>query len=221
MITDANNWSVTLEAGYSFANSTIQSGNGSIYLGDVTRNSSGVQSVDANGNFIPSNGSGSIQLAAGNINLIAGGSVDVGAGSVVTTAGGTTGGNIDVTALSGDIVMGTKTSGVQNSGYEDDVSDNWNVSASLGGISTMAGGNVTLDAANGNINPSTRLTTFGVSGAFGSDPGNVTLIAGNQIFGTFNVADGTGTMLAGVSVDGNNPPTILNSSATLAASRSR
>jgi filamentous hemagglutinin family protein len=207
-ITDANNWSVTLEAGYNFINNAVQSGGGSIFLGDVVRNSSGVQSVDANGNFIPSNGSGSIQLATGDINLTAGGSVEVGTGSVRTTAGG----SIDVTALSGDIVVGTKTSGVQNSGYEDDVSGNWNVSANLGGISTMAGGDVTLDAANGSINPSTRLTTFGVSGAFGS--GDVTLIAGDQIFGTFNVADGTGTMLAGVSV-ANNQPTILNSAANV------
>ena len=212
LITDANNWSVTLEAGYNFIANAVQASSGSIYLSDVVRNSSGVQSADANGNFVPSNGSGSIQLATGNINLTAGGSVDVGTGSVLTTAGGTTGGNIDVTALSGNIVVGTKTSGVQNSGYEDDVNGNWNVSASLGGISTMAGGNVTLDAVNGSINPSTRLTTFGVSGAFGS--GDVTLIAGNQIFGTFNVADGTGTMLAGVSM-ANNQPTVLNSAANV------
>jgi len=212
LITDANNWSVTLEAGYNFSSQSVQPGSGSIYLGDVVRNSSGVQSTDASGNFIPSNGSGSIQLATGNVNLTAGGSVEVGTGSILTTTGGATGGNIDVTALSGDIVVGTKTSGVQNSGYEDDVSGNWGVSANLGGISTMAGGNVTLDAVNGSIDPSSRLTTFGVSGAFGS--GDVTVIAGNQIFGTFNVADGTGTMLAGVSV-ANNQPTIWNSVANV------
>jgi len=208
-ITDANNWSVSLEAGYSFINNAVQSGHGSIFLGDVVRNSSGVQSTDANGNYVPSNGSGSIQLASGDINLTAAGSVIVGTGSVITTGGG----NIEATALSGDIVVGTKTSGVQNSGYERDVSGNWNVSASLGGISTMAGGNVTLDAVNGSINPSTRLTTFGVSGAFGSAPGDVTLIAGNQIYGTFNVANGTGTMAAGVMVDANHQPTITNPSA--------
>jgi len=207
LITDANNWAVSLEAGYNFRNNTVQSGSGlvysgSIYLGDVVRNSSGVQSTDANGNFIPSNGSGSIQLASGNINLTAGGSVVVGAGSVITTAGG----NIDTAALSGDISVGTRASGVQNSGYADNNLNIWGVSANLAGISTMAGGNVTLDAANGSINPSSSSSVvFGVSGAFGSEPGNVTLIAGNQVFGTFNVANGTGSILAGVSVAGGSP----------------
>jgi filamentous hemagglutinin family protein len=214
LITDANNWSVTVEAGYNFTANAVQSGSGSIYLGDVARSAGGVQSTDANGNYIPSNGSGSIQLASGNINLSAAGSVEVGTGSVITTGGGTTGGNIDVTAVSGNIVVGTKTSGVQNSGYEDDDLGNWGVSATLGGISTMNGGNVTLDAVNGSINPSSRLTTFGASGAFGDNPGNVTLIAGDQIFGTFNVANGTGTMLAGVTVAGNQP-TVVNSSANV------
>jgi filamentous hemagglutinin family protein len=215
LITDANSWSVTLAAGYNFNSQSVQAGSGpvytgSIYLGDVTRNSSGIQGTDANGNFIPSNGSGSIQLASGNINLTAGGAVAVGTGSMLTTAGG----NIDVTALSGDIIAGTKTSGVQNSGYADDNFGNWNVSSSLGGISTMAGGSVTLDAVAGSINPSSRTTIFGVSGAFGSEPGNVTLIAGNGIFGTFNVANGVGTMLAGVTVAGDTPA-IQNSGANI------
>jgi hypothetical protein len=97
-----------------------------------------------------------------------------------------------VTALAGDIVVGTKTSGVQNSGYEDDVSGNWGVSANLGGISTMAGGNVTLDAVNGSINPSSRTDRFSACPARSAAiRRNVTLIAGNQIFGTFNVANGT------------------------------
>jgi filamentous hemagglutinin family protein len=218
LITDANNWSVTLEAGYNFNTQSVQAGNGpvysgSIYLGDVTRDSSGNQSTDANGNYLPSNGSGSIQLASGNVELTAGGAVAVGTGSVLTTAGG----NIDVEALAGDIIVGTKTSGVDNSGYGDDNFGNWNVSSTLGGISTMAGGNVTLDAVLGNINPSTRTTIFGVSGAFGSEPGNVTLIAGDQIFGTFNVADGTGTILAGVSLAGGTP-TIQNSGASVGSS---
>jgi filamentous hemagglutinin family protein len=211
LITDANNWSVTLEAGYNFLNGTVPSGSGSIYLGDVQRSANGVQTTDANGNYVPATGSGSIQLAAGNVDLTAAGNVDVGAGSVVTTAGG----SIGVTAVSGNIITGTKTSGVQNSGYGDNAGGNWGVSSSLGGISTMAGGNVLLDAAAGSINPSTRLTTFGVSGAFGSEPGNVTLIAGDEIFGTFNVANGEGTILAGVSVDNNNTPTIASSGASV------
>ena len=212
-ITDANNWSVTLDAGYN----AVQPGAGSIYLGDVVRDSSGNPLPGSSGNLTPASGSGSIQMASGNINLAAGGSVVVGTGFVRTTAGGTTGGNIDVEALAGDIVVGTKNSGVQNSGYDDDINGNWNVSSSLGGISTMAGGNVTLDAVNGSINPSSRTTFFGVSGAFGSDPGNVTLVAGNQIFGSFNVANGVGTILAGVTV-ANNQATIENSGANVGSS---
>ena len=194
LITDANSWSVALNAGYNLGNNTINSGSGNIYL----NGGSGL------------NSSGSIQTAAGNINLTAGNSVLVGSGSVVTTAGG----SIDVEALSGNVSVGTKVSGVQNSGYADDASGNWNVSSSLGGISTMAGGDVTLDAPNGSINLSSTPKIFAVSGAFGSGPGDVTLIAGNQISGTFNVADGTGTILSGVSV-ANNQPTILNPGANV------
>jgi filamentous hemagglutinin family protein len=209
-IIDANNWGVTLAAGYNFLTGTVAAGSGSIYLGDVVRGSSGVQSTDANGNYIPSTGSGSIQLAGGNVSLTAAGSVDVGSGSVITTGGG----GIDVTAVSGGISVGTKTSGVQNSGYADGTDGSWGVSSSLGGISTMAGGDVTLDAPNGSINSSTRLTTFGVAGAFGSEPGNVTLIAGGQISGTFNVANGVGTILAGVNLAGDTP-TITSSGASV------
>ncbi|MGA2246108.1 MAG: filamentous hemagglutinin N-terminal domain-containing protein [Verrucomicrobiota bacterium] len=213
LITDANNWSVTLEAGYDFVNGTVPSGSGSIYLGDVVRNANGVQSTDANGNYIPSTGNGAIQLAFGNVSLLAAGSVDVGAGSVITTAGG----NIDATAVSGNIVVGSKTSGEQSSGYDYGPSGTgpWGVSASLGGISTMAGGNVTLDAISGSINPTSGKA---VSGAFGSEPGNVTLIAGDQIFGTFNVANGIGTILAGVSVDNGGQPSVLNSAANVGSS---
>ena len=207
-ITDANNWSVSLEAGYNFNAGTVSSGSGSIYLGDVVRSATGVQSTDANGNYLPSTGSGSIQLAAGSIELTAAGSVDVGSGSIITTGGG----SIDATAVAGGISVGTKTSGVQNSGYGDGPDGNWGVSSTLGGISTLAGGDVTLEAVNGSINSSTHLTTFGVSGAFGTEPGNVTLIAGGEISGTFNVANGVGTILAGVSLD-NNTPTIVSSGA--------
>ncbi len=212
-----DNWSVALEAGYNFNSQSVQSGSGSIYLSDVVRNSSGVQRTDGNGNFIPSSGSGSIQLASGNIDLTAGGSVVVGTGSVRSTAGGTTGGNIEVTALSGNIIVGTKADG-DNSGYYGDSNNPWGVASYLGGISSMAGGNVTLDAVTGSINPSSASNpNYDVSGAFGSAPGNVTLIAGTGIFGTFNVANGTGTMLAGVSVAGG-IPTILNSSANVGSS---
>ena len=58
-IFDANNWSVTLAAGYNFANNTINSGIGNIYLNG--------------GNGLTT--SGSIQTSGGDINLFAGQSI--------------------------------------------------------------------------------------------------------------------------------------------------
>jgi filamentous hemagglutinin family protein len=194
-ITDANDWSVSLAAGYNFNNGTLKSGAGNIYLNGGSGGT----------------GNGAIQTAAGSIDLTAGGSVLVGAGFVRTAAGG----NIDVTALSGNIIVGTKGDDI---GYYGDSGTPWGVASYLGGVSTMAGGNVTLDAVAGSINPSTSSDPgFGISGAFGSKPGNVTLIAGTGIFGTFNVANGIGTILAGVSLSGGTP-TIQNSGANVGSS---
>jgi len=70
-ITDANNWSVTLEAGYNFASQAVQSGVGNIYL----NGGSGLTTV------------GSIQLAAGDINLFAGQSIFVAPISIAAAVG--------------------------------------------------------------------------------------------------------------------------------------
>jgi hypothetical protein len=203
-ILDANDWNVSLYAGVTgflppgLTTPTIQAGSGNIYLNGGSS----------------SKLSGSIQTAQGSISLEAGGGVYVGTGSILTTAGG----NIDVTALSGDIIVGTKPDG-NNSGYFGGGGTPWGVASFLGGISTMAGGNVTLDAVAGSINPSTSSSPgFDVSGAFGSEPGNVTLIAGTGIFGTFNVANGTGTMLAGGSLTGGTPTITPNSVANVGSS---
>jgi filamentous hemagglutinin family protein len=192
-ITDANSWGVTLDAGWNFANSTLNSGVGNIYLnGGAGRNLNG-----------------SIQTAGGDINLNAGNNILVGLGSVRTSAGG----NISVLALAGDISSGTAAGGTLNSGYNYSFDLNGNntlypngyaVAPNLGGISTMAGGNVALTAG-GSINPSANATTFGISGAFGSQPGNVTLSAGSLVQGNFNVANGTGTILSGVQLAGGQP----------------
>ena len=74
-ITDANNWSVTLEAGYDFANNTVQSGVGNIYLNGGSGQS----------------GIGSIQLSQGSIDLTAGNSIVVGSGCQLMDNGGTIG----------------------------------------------------------------------------------------------------------------------------------
>ena len=175
-ITDPNNWSLTLDAGYDFANNLIQYGVGTIALNGGSSKS-------------PSN---PIQLSTGSLNLVAGQSIAVGLGSVFTTGGG----SIFAEALAGDINAGTG-----NGGYVYNSDGSVSI-PNPGGIATAAGGNVTL-IAGGNVvsaPPSTTTVTLnksvGASGAYGS--GDVTIIAGNQISGNYTLANGVGTLLAGV-----------------------
>jgi hypothetical protein len=193
-ITDANDWSVTLAAGYNFASQAVQYGVGNIYL----NGGNGLTTV------------GTIQLSTGDINLFAGQSILVApmgskvlSGSIFTTGGG----NIFAYAMAGDIIAGTSNGGTgygssaQTSDYNF-TGDGYTVNPILGGISTAAGGNVTLIAGN-NID-STPIVPHaqapGASGTYGS--GDVTIIAGNQITGNYNLADGVGTMIAGAQVPG-------------------
>ena len=188
-ITDANNWSVTLAAGYNFASHAVQSGIGNIYL----NGGSGLTTA------------GTIQLAAGDINLFAGQSILVApmgsavvSGSIFTTGGG----NIFAYAMAGDIIAGTSngSSGTKQTTDYNFTGDGYTVNPILGGISTAAGGNVTLIAGN-NIDSTPIVPSKqapGASGAYGS--GDVTIIAGNQITGNYNLADGVGTLIAGVQV---------------------
>lgn len=179
-ILDANDWSVTLDAGYNFANNAIQSGAGNIYL----NGGSGLSE------------SGTIQLGAGSVNLFAGQSILVGSGSVFTTGGG----SIFADSVSGDINAGTSNGGsTQKPGDYLFGSSGAQVNAVLGGMSTENGGNVTLIAGNDIISqPAPAATTVwpGASGAYGA--GNVTLVAGNQVTGNFNLSNGTGNIFAGV-----------------------
>jgi filamentous hemagglutinin family protein len=182
-ITDANNWSASLLAGYDFVNNAIQSGAGYIYL---------------NNNSGGNTGGGTIQTAAGSIILFAGESILAGSGSVYTTLGG----GIFADALAGNINTGSFNGGngtSQKSNYSF-TSTGANPSTILGGFSTAAGGNVTLIAGN-NIDSTPTVPQNqwpGASGAYGS--GNVTIIAGNQITGNYNLANGVGTLFAGVQV---------------------
>ena len=176
-ILDANDWSVTLNAGYDFSADTVQAGPGNIDL---------------------SSGSGTIQLGAGSINLFAGQGILVGSGSIFTTGGG----SIFADALSGDINAGTSngnsTSGTSPSDYLFGASGA-KPNAILGGISTKTGGDVTLIAGDDITSvPTVPAKQWpGASGTYGA--GNVTLIAGNQITGNYNLADGAGYIFAGVS----------------------
>ena len=192
VIFDANNWSVSLAAGYNFINGAVQPNaakTGNIYL---------------NGGSAATT-SGTIQLAAGNINLVAAENIlvapahsQVVSGSIFTTGGG----NIFAEALTGDIIAGTSNGGngsKQTSDYFFNAAGAV-PNAVLGGISTAAGGNVTLIAGN-NIDSTPIVPAKqapGASGTYGA--GDVTLIAGNQITGNYNLAAGTGTLLAGATV---------------------
>lgn len=162
-------WSVSLTAGRDFSRSSgVVSGTGNIALA----------------------GSGAIEAGAGGISLLAGNNVTVATGYIRTTGGG----DIDVQAVAGNINTGTRNNGFvfRPTGYV--------VDADLGGISTAAGGDVTLNAGQDVISylplAGTLLTDAG-SGAFGTEPGNVTVTAGRDAQGHFVVRNGDGSISAG------------------------
>ena len=185
LLTDENNWSVTLQAGYDFVNNVVQPGAGSIYL---------------NNNSGDNTGGGWIQTSAGNVNLIAGQDILLGGGSVFTSGGG----SVFVDALAGSIDLGSWNGGISRTAAPTRdylfTSSGAQPNTILGGFSTAAGGDVTLLAGDNVDNTlSVSSSTWpGESGAYGA--GDVTVIAGNQITGNYVVANGTGTLLAGVPV---------------------
>jgi hypothetical protein len=209
-ITDGNNGLVTLDAGYNFANNTVQAGVGNIYL-------NGGPNGDGVG--------GSIQAAAGDINsseavnLVAGQDITIGSGYVITTAGG----SISAHALAGNIDSGSDAQGYHFISNAHSLGAAYNFQDGLGGISTEAGGNVTL-IAGGNVTSilpgkgsyyydGTQVTTpqnndyyTAGSGAYGSQLGNVTVVAGGNVSGNYLVANGTGSIFAGVEMDANGNP---------------
>jgi filamentous hemagglutinin family protein len=145
-------------------------------------------------------GASSIETGNGDIDLWAGKEVQVGwtgsekpgvansgVGSITTTGGG----NISITAVSGNVNTGSGTGGYINS--------DTGIASVLGGISTAAGGNVTITAG-GNVTsylPTGTGATDAGSGAFdSSNPGNVTVTAGGSVYGHFVEADGVGSITA-------------------------
>jgi filamentous hemagglutinin family protein len=203
-ITDGNNGLVTLDAGYNFANNTVQFGVGNIYL---------------NGGLAGDGVGGSIQAAEGDITLVAGQDIMVGSGYVITTGGG----SISAHALAGNIDTGSDAQGYHFNRNASSLSAAYNLQDGLGGISTAAGGDVTL-IAGGNVTSvlpgkgvyyydgnqetpdnGSDYTTAG-SGAYGSQPGNVTIVAGGNVTGHYLVANGIGSIFAGVQMDANGNP---------------
>ena len=211
MIFDANNWSVSLNAGYDFNNNKVQLGTGSIYL----NGGSGLT------------GSGSVQLASGSIHMTAGQDITVGSGFVITTGGG----SITAHALAGNIDTGSDAQGYFFESGAGSLNEAYDLSDGLGGISTAAGGDVSLTAGgdvtsvlpgvngffyNGDFYNSlpSGYTDFGTagSGAYGSQPGNVTIVAGGNVTGHYLVANGYGRIYAGVAMDSQDNPIIKTDS---------
>lgn len=168
-IVAGDHWSVSLQAGQNPSQpDAVLPGTGSIALA----------------------GSATIQTGRGDIRLAAGNHVTVGSGAVRTTAGG----NIDARAVSGSIQTGSRANGFvfRPNGYS--------VDPALGGISTAAGGDVHLTAGTDIVAflPLAGGTqTDAGSGAFGAEPGNVTLHAGRDVAGHFVVRNGQGTIATG------------------------
>jgi filamentous hemagglutinin family protein len=187
---NAGTWNVNLMAGVSFPSGTVQNGIGSIYLGGgVTFNGTKATTQTTGG---------SIQTTSGDISLTAGQNIQINAGYVTTTGGG----DITATALAGSVNTGTDTVGYRYSSSGTGYIPSPNAGSAfgnLGGISTANGGNVNITAGQNIVSllPPSNLTTDAGSGAFGSEPGNVTLVAGGNVTGHYVVANGTGTIDAG------------------------
>jgi filamentous hemagglutinin family protein len=183
-----NNWTVNMTAGTAYTGTTAPaSGSDGIYL----------------------DGGATLQTQNGTINLWAANEVQVGwSGSAskpgvanpgtgaIRTEGG---GGINVTTEFGDVNSGSGTAGfdyLKTAPY-------YTPDVNLGGISTAAGGNVDITAG-GNVVSFPAYQASGAvaagdpgTGAFGPEPGNVTINAGQNIYGNFTVVNGTGEINAG------------------------
>ena len=184
-ILDPGGWSVALAAGYDFINGVNRFGIGSISL---------------------NNGS-SIETAQGGISLTAGKDITVGSGHVITKGGG----GIDASALQGNINTGTDAQGYVFKFNANSITTAYDLSHGLGGISTAAGGNVNLTAG-GDVSswlPVAGISEFltGGAGAYGKQAGDVNIVAGGNVTGHYLVANGTGSIFAGVK---KNPDGTLN-----------
>ncbi|HTH46804.1 MAG TPA: filamentous hemagglutinin N-terminal domain-containing protein [Candidatus Limnocylindria bacterium] len=127
------------------------------------------------------------------------GEVLINAGKDVTVKGfvhTTDGGGISVSAVAGTINTGTSTAGYTFLPTE----PGYVVNPGLGGISTAAGGDVTLNAGKDVVSylPTGNGSHQDAgSGAFGPAHGDVTVTAGGNVYGHFVVANGTGKITAG------------------------
>ena len=204
-----SDWSISLYAGvgvFSPTQPTVTPGVGSIFLGNASSATVAGQTV-----YTALSNNGSIWAAQGSINLMAGANILIGGtGSTVGGTGAyvdtTAGGNITLQALAGTINAGTGNA-YGSGGYS-------SLHPIKSGINTLAGGNVTLMAGDDIISiPTSGNEPAGASGTYGA--GNVTLMAGNVVEGNFQVADGVGTIQAGVTVQNGVVTQILNPNASV------
>jgi filamentous hemagglutinin family protein len=181
-IAAGKNWSVNMSAGPQNLSAQPASGSDGIYL----------------------NGNSFLQTQNGNINLWAANEIIVNSGAVRTVGGG----NIGVTTKFGNVDAGINPNGydfiTERNSNPNHAPPYYSVDPNLGGISTAAGGNVTITAGgnvasylptqsdyDGNLSRSDAGT-----GAFGSQPGNVTITAGGDVSGHYLVANGAGKITA-------------------------
>lgn len=180
-IVAGKNWTLNLMAGTALASGSVPAAlTGGIYL----------------------NGNSYLQTQNGDLNLSAYNTVVVNSGAVRTLGGG----GIDVTTQYGDVNTGTGTSGYTFAPHSSVVSKQppyYTVNSTLSGISTAAGGDVTITAGGNVISYLPTQSQYATSlsdpgtGAFGSQPGNVTITAGGNVYGNYVVANGVGTVTAG------------------------
>jgi filamentous hemagglutinin family protein len=179
-VSAGKNWSVNMFAGPNNLSSKPAAGTDGIYL---------------NGSSYIQTKNGDINLWAANEILVATGNSDTVGVNGIRTLGG---GNISVTTQYGDVNAGSNPQGFtyrRTAPY-------YTPSPTLGGISTVAGGDVTINAG-GDVYSYLPVATSGSSaqadagsGAFGSQPGNVTITAGGSVFGHYVLANGVGTITA-------------------------
>jgi filamentous hemagglutinin family protein len=171
-----DNWNVNLTAGTAFVPT------------------SGQPTPIPNHDGIYLNGSASLQAINGDLTLDAANEVMVSSGAIRTVGGG----NIAVSAQYGNVNSGTSASGFSYL----TVAPWYSPASSLGGISTMAGGDVSINAGNDVISFPTTTVAAGDpgTGAFGPKPGNVTINAGGSVYGNYVVMNGSGIINAGKNI---------------------
>ena len=186
-IVAGKNWSVSLSAGPQNLTSAPAPGTAGVYL----------------------NGNSYLQTQDGNISVWAANEVIVNPGDPYPNSTGNPGNN-GIRTVGGGAINVTAQFGEVNTGGNDNgfifgqlKSPYYKVSPNLGGISTMAGGDVTINAG-GNVRSYLPVTDnynqakFDAgTGAFGAAPGNVTITAGGDVSGHYVLANGTGSITAG------------------------